>query len=216
MVAKIKTYRAAWVLTGVSDPINDGVVVVQTGLQNGSNFPHDRVVAVEPFRSSAGYENLIDVGEGAIIPGLVNAHTHLEFSFLTQPLGKPGIPFTDWIRKIVAARNNVQSQDSASEDGNIDLKRKAIQLGLSDAGRRTANAGEAAVFSPDRRNGTSRVDRRNDRQDYEEVQEVIGRGDLADHHERFFRRRTATIEQHGHARDQPEPEELAEHRAEMA
>src|SRR5262249_4838144 len=45
----------------------------------------------------------VDLGNAAIIPGLVNAHTHLEFSDLAAPL-KPAEPFTDWVRAVVAHR----------------------------------------------------------------------------------------------------------------
>ena len=41
------------------------------------------------------------------MPGLVNAHTHLEFSQLEQPLGQPGIKFTDWVRLVVGQRSDV-------------------------------------------------------------------------------------------------------------
>jgi cytosine/adenosine deaminase-related metal-dependent hydrolase len=47
----------------------------------------------------------IDLGNSAILPGLINAHTHLEFSDCTQPLPTP-IPFTHWIRDLMAVRNN--------------------------------------------------------------------------------------------------------------
>ena len=47
----------------------------------------------------------VDLGNVAILPGLVNAHTHLEFSDLTAPL-KPTEPFADWIRVIVAHRRS--------------------------------------------------------------------------------------------------------------
>ena len=78
-------------------PIANGAVVVN----------ENEILAVLPFSDardfiSAGQKNVVDWGEGAIIPGLVNAHTHLEFSDLTNPLGEPGINFTDWIRLIVA------------------------------------------------------------------------------------------------------------------
>ncbi len=48
------------------------------------------------------------------------------------------------------------------------------------------------------------------------MQEVICRGDLAEHHEGLFRRGAAAIEQHRHRRDQAEPEELAEQRTIVA
>ena len=48
------------------------------------------------------------------------------------------------------------------------------------------------------------------------MEEIIGGRDLAEHDVRFFRVRAAQIEQQCHARNQPEPEELAEQRAIMA
>ncbi|WP_339728796.1 amidohydrolase family protein [uncultured Gimesia sp.] len=76
-------------------------------------FPVDRpplegaVVEVEGSRIAAVYAGdhpqAIDLGNSALIPGLVNAHTHLEFSHLERPLG-PTAPFTDWIRSIMKSR----------------------------------------------------------------------------------------------------------------
>jgi aminodeoxyfutalosine deaminase len=45
-----------------------------------------------------------DLGNVAILPGLVNAHTHLEFSDLTSPIGRPGMLLPDWIGLVVARR----------------------------------------------------------------------------------------------------------------
>ena len=39
-----------------------------------------------------------------LLPGLVNAHTHLEFSDLAAPLGAPGMSLPAWIRLVIAER----------------------------------------------------------------------------------------------------------------
>lgn len=65
------------------------------------------VVEIEGARLSAVYAGshpqAVDLGNVALIPGLVNAHTHLEFSHHQQPLG-PSSPFTDWIRSVMQSR----------------------------------------------------------------------------------------------------------------
>lgn len=107
MDTNTKSFRAAWVIPVDRPPIRDGVVLVKEG----------SIIAVDPYRSKEhSSRNLIDLGATAIIPGLVNAHTHLEFGYLEKPLGRPGIPFTDWIRKIVKSRieSNQQPENKAA------------------------------------------------------------------------------------------------------
>ena len=102
-------FRASWVCPLDQPPIPNGCVTV---CQN-------KIVAVDPF-DSAKATRVVDLGNGAIIPGLVNAHTHLEFSDLESPLGVPGIGFTDWIRLVVSGRNETsqrQSKTAAIEQG---------------------------------------------------------------------------------------------------
>ena len=92
-------YRAAWVCPVVEPSIKNGCVLVVDG----------RIAAVEPYRDSMELPRLcrtIDLGNVAIVPGMVNAHTHLEFSQLEQPLGQPGIKFTDWVRLVVGQRSD--------------------------------------------------------------------------------------------------------------
>jgi cytosine/adenosine deaminase-related metal-dependent hydrolase len=72
-------------------PIENGIVTIDG----------DRIVAVGTM--SHGGE-VTDLGNVALIPGLVNAHTHLEFSYLPRPLGKVGMPLVDWIRLVIAER----------------------------------------------------------------------------------------------------------------
>lgn len=77
-----------------------------------------------------------DLGNSALIPGLVNAHTHLEFSDLEQPLG-PATPFTSWIRSVMKSR--------FESSGSADLK---IQRGLHESlSAGTTCLGEIATSS---------------------------------------------------------------------
>ena len=83
--------QARYVFPVAGPPIADGMVAIR-----GS-----KIVAVG--RNLAGTA-VRDLGNVAILPGLVNAHTHLEFSRLAAPLGTPGMPLPAWIREAVAYR----------------------------------------------------------------------------------------------------------------
>jgi len=75
-----------------SPPIEHGIVTIDGG----------RIVAVGSEKEAAGPIN--DLGDVALLPGLVNAHTHLEFSHLPRPLGEPGMTLVDWLRRIIGER----------------------------------------------------------------------------------------------------------------
>lgn len=72
-------------------PIERGVVTVAG----------ERIVAVGKAPDGGP---VIDLGDVALLPGFVNAHTHLEFSYLQRPLGRPGMSLPDWIRLVIAER----------------------------------------------------------------------------------------------------------------
>ena len=94
------------------------------------------VITVDHGCVSAVGENLsgrrpVDCGNVAILPAFVNAHTHLEFSDRTQPLGSPGIPFTEWIRQVIAWRGSQAPDRIDPDDSHIKLE--VIRRGLRES-----------------------------------------------------------------------------------
>ena len=100
-------YRAAWVLPIGAPPLRDGWVVVDGGrvVKCGSGDPrrlgHD---SADEHGEQIGHIVEHDLGDAAILPGLVNAHTHLELSYLRGEV-PPGSTFVEWIRSVMAARS---------------------------------------------------------------------------------------------------------------
>ena len=95
---RLVNLRARWVLPVAGPPIDGGVVTLRG----------PAIVAVGRIAEGG---DVHDLGDVAIVPGLVNAHTHLEFSDLPAPLGTPGMPITAWIRQVIAHRRLRREDD---------------------------------------------------------------------------------------------------------
>jgi cytosine/adenosine deaminase-related metal-dependent hydrolase len=122
------TLRARHVLPIAADPIENGWVRIERG----------RISGVGRGQPSGPVH---DLGDAIILPGLVNAHTHLEFSDLDRPLpAGGGLPA--WIERVVVMR---RSRATAHTDEAARL-RAAVVIGLeqSAAGGVTA-IGEIAT-----------------------------------------------------------------------
>jgi aminodeoxyfutalosine deaminase len=92
---------ARWVFPATSPPLAGGTVTVRG----------DRIAAVLP----AGERTAdVDFGNAAIIPGLVNAHTHLDLTGL-RGLVPPSPDFVGWLRDVVEQRR-AQSPDCVAAD----------------------------------------------------------------------------------------------------
>jgi cytosine/adenosine deaminase-related metal-dependent hydrolase len=112
-------YRARWIIPVDRPPIAGGVVTVR----------HGRIVAVGENGSG---ETLKDLGDVALLPGLINAHTHLEFSLLEKPLGQPGMSFANWIEIVVKHRREQAKALFVETDGFQRFRRRAAQAGLTE------------------------------------------------------------------------------------
>ncbi|MFL5505929.1 MAG: amidohydrolase family protein, partial [Gemmatimonadales bacterium] len=82
---------ATWVLPITAPPIRDGAVLVDEAGRIAAVGPDDAVPA-PPGVPSERFEDAV------LLPGLVNAHTHLELTGLAGTVREASFP--DWIRKL--------------------------------------------------------------------------------------------------------------------
>lgn len=87
--------RARVVLPVSRSPIDDGAVIVSG----------NRIQAVGPWRALRGrYQGeVFDLGDVALLPGLVNAHCHLDYTDMAG-LFPPRRSFCDWIKLITTEK----------------------------------------------------------------------------------------------------------------
>jgi cytosine/adenosine deaminase-related metal-dependent hydrolase len=93
-------YHASWILP-ISEPaIRNGWIAVDRGriVACGSPGPAGR-------RGFADGAHEVDLGDVVVLPGLCNAHTHLELSYLRDEV-PPASQFVTWIRGVMAARRS--------------------------------------------------------------------------------------------------------------
>jgi cytosine/adenosine deaminase-related metal-dependent hydrolase len=90
-----------------------------------------RIVALGRGSPPGSSATILDLGDAIVLPGLVNAHTHLEFSDLPEPLpaagGLPG-----WIGRVVAARRNRGNLAGSDPDARAKTV-AAIRRGLAES-----------------------------------------------------------------------------------
>ncbi len=89
---------------GGRDPVHDGALVTRG----------DRILAAGPWvdvRREFGSEPVTDLGEQVILPGLINAHCHLDYSSMRGAIG-PQRTFTAWIGHINALKRELSDDDT--------------------------------------------------------------------------------------------------------
>ena len=96
--------RAKVVLPVTAPPIEDGAVFVAG----------NKIRAVGPWKDLRPHlrEKVCDLGEVILLPGLVNAHCHLDYTDMAGQLSPPKT-FTDWIGLITAAKSAWSYSDYA-------------------------------------------------------------------------------------------------------
>jgi aminodeoxyfutalosine deaminase len=107
--------RARTVLTMDGPPIDDGAVAVSG----------EKIIDVGNFSELSlrqSRQEVIDLGEQALLPGLINAHCHLDYTCLRDKI-PPQKSFAGWIRAINAEKSRLSATDYVA----------SINEGLSEA-----------------------------------------------------------------------------------
>src|SRR5687768_18269859 len=94
--------RARIVVTMDGTPIENGAVVVE----------RNQIVAVgaaDAITKQFGPPN-IDLGDFTLMPGLINAHCHLDYTMLKYALHEPR-SFTSWVQRLNAIKRGLHADD---------------------------------------------------------------------------------------------------------
>ena len=132
----MKLLRAACVAPMTRPPLRDAAVVVdgETVLDVGD--------AAEMSRQYPGAEQE-DLGDALLLPGLVNAHTHLELSDMTAVERRGS--FAEWIMSVIRTRQSMGAMDGPAAAG-------AARLGAVESLRfGVTSVGDVSKFAADTR-----------------------------------------------------------------
>src|SRR5437870_2486116 len=97
-------YSARWILPISSPVIVDGALAV-----DGENISAvgDRATLLPRFSDAC----VVELGEAAILPGLINTHSHLELTAMRGYLESEEGDFLAWLKKLTIARLGLMTAD---------------------------------------------------------------------------------------------------------
>ena len=106
-------YRAAWIVPIAAPPIRDGWLAVEDG----------RVRACGTGEAPPGPQ--ADLGRVAIMPGLVNAHTHFELSWMRGRVPAASDGMVGWVKRMLGVRRAAGRDDPIGIAGGVAEARAA-------------------------------------------------------------------------------------------
>jgi len=95
-MAEQYAFTARWLFPVSGPPLSNGLLTIAD----------ERIAAVEP-KGARNSDH--DFGNAAILPGLVNAHTHLDLTGMRR-LEAPGADFVAWLRDVIRHRREREPQ----------------------------------------------------------------------------------------------------------
>ncbi len=133
-------YRARVVVTMDGPPIENGAVAISenrifdVGVFKEVKARYRKSIDDSPpgsspsrasrLRRAVPAGSVVDLGERALLPGLINTHCHLDYTCLRGKIA-PQKSFTDWIRAINAAKARLSEEDyvASINEGFAEAKR---------------------------------------------------------------------------------------------
>jgi len=110
MDASCAVLRARYVVDREFTPVDNGALCIQDGL----------IAEVGRADDFSGRQ-MHDLGDAVLLPGLVNAHTHLEFGFAAGKV-PPSPDFPDWLRRLV--------EEAGTHAGDEQVHDQSVEQGL--------------------------------------------------------------------------------------
>ncbi|MDH5509599.1 MAG: amidohydrolase family protein [Nitrospinota bacterium] len=136
-------------VTGATLKVTAQVIIIDssTVLRDGAIIVHEgKVAEIGPSESLKGVkaDRSIRLPGHILHPGLVNAHCHLELSYMKGKLA-PGAPFTDWIRELMALR--IKTKNSTIRGAIANGVRRLMATGTTCVGDVTQTGLTAAALA---------------------------------------------------------------------
>jgi aminodeoxyfutalosine deaminase len=116
-MARETLFTARWVLPVISPPIEDGAVLVEDG-----HF--SAIGPLNHLQTVIGDAEVQDLGDAILLPGLVNAHTHLSLTALAPHIPRR-VPLLEWLATVTREASKMTE----------DEVRRSVRAGLESSWR---------------------------------------------------------------------------------
>jgi cytosine/adenosine deaminase-related metal-dependent hydrolase len=141
--ACVRLFRAAWIVPVARPPIRDGAIAVRDG----------RIVAIGiegDVRAALGSAGLLaaatstDLGDVVVMPAVVNAHCHLELSWMRGRV-PPGTSMPRWALRLMSDRRAAGGDDPAAMREAVEALRASGTGAVADISNTLASVGALAA-----------------------------------------------------------------------